>query len=95
LPGGAPVTPSCSLQLAGRPAASQRAKRAAQPTWRAEQALAQGAPAELARTACARRSRQLARDEGDAALAALAGLPETPARRSLEQLVEYVLERIH
>eukprot|EP00887_Chlorella_sp_A99_P007306 scaffold2.g7306.t1 len=40
-------------------------------------------------------ARALARAEGDAAVAALAPLPDSPARRSLELLVEYVLERVY
>lgn len=41
------------------------------------------------------RSRQLAREEGDKALACLAHLPECPSKRSLQMMVDYVLERIY
>lgn len=37
----------------------------------------------------------LARQEGDAALAALACLPPSPAKESLVGMVDYVLERIY
>jgi hypothetical protein len=38
---------------------------------------------------------QLARREGDAALTALASLPVCDERRSLEIMVDYVLERMY
>ncbi len=40
------------------------------------------------------RSRLLARVEGDTALRALAALPDSDAKRSLEGMVEYVLKRV-
>lgn len=40
-------------------------------------------------------ARQLARKEADAALAALDGLADCPAKRSLQLMVEYVLHRIY
>ncbi|PSC76152.1 solanesyl diphosphate synthase [Micractinium conductrix] len=40
------------------------------------------------------KARALAREEGDLALASLACLPDTPAKRSLEQMVDLVLERL-
>lgn len=40
-------------------------------------------------------ARQLARDEADKALAALAVLPPSRAKRSLELMVDYVLDRIY
>lgn len=40
-------------------------------------------------------ARTLARQEADAALAALACLPEGPAKTSLQLMVEYVLERLY
>lgn len=40
-------------------------------------------------------ARQLAEQEGQLARAALAGLQDCPAKRSLELMVDYVLERIH
>lgn len=41
------------------------------------------------------RARALAREQGDLALAALACLPDTPSRRSLELMVDLVLERLY
>jgi len=41
------------------------------------------------------RARQLARDEADKALKALAVLPPSRAKRSLELMVDYVLDRIY
>lgn len=41
------------------------------------------------------RARQLARDEADKALAALSVLPPSDAKRSLELMVDYVLDRIY
>ncbi|GAB4820112.1 hypothetical protein N2152v2_007158 [Parachlorella kessleri] len=41
------------------------------------------------------RSRQLAREEGRTALAALSCLPDTPSKRSLERMVDYVLDRLY
>jgi all-trans-nonaprenyl-diphosphate synthase len=40
-------------------------------------------------------ARQLARDEADKALAALQVLPPSRAKRSLELMVDYVLDRIY
>ena len=40
-------------------------------------------------------AQQLARREADAALACLEGLADSPAKRSLAHMVDYVLERIH
>lgn len=40
-------------------------------------------------------ARQLARDEADKALAAIKVLPPSPAKRSLELMVDYVLDRIY
>lgn len=40
-------------------------------------------------------AKALARQEGDAALAALRDLPVCDERRSLESMVDYVLERIY
>ena len=40
-------------------------------------------------------ARQLARDEADKALASLAVLPPSRAKRSLELMVDYVLDRIY
>ncbi|GFH31084.1 uncharacterized protein HaLaN_30052, partial [Haematococcus lacustris] len=40
-------------------------------------------------------ARALAQQEGETALAALACLSESPAKRSLQQMVEYVLHRIY
>lgn len=40
-------------------------------------------------------ARQLARDEADKALAAINVLPASPAKRSLELMVDYVLDRIY
>lgn len=40
-------------------------------------------------------ARALAREEADKALAALATLPASRARRSLELMVDYVLDRIY
>jgi all-trans-nonaprenyl-diphosphate synthase len=40
-------------------------------------------------------ARELAEREGQLARAALAGLKDCPAKRSLELMVDYVLERIH
>jgi hypothetical protein len=37
----------------------------------------------------------LAREEGDLALAALECLPDTPHKESLRLMVEYVLERLN
>lgn len=42
-----------------------------------------------------RRARALAREQGDLALASLACLPDTPSKRSLEQMVDLVLERLY
>ena len=54
-------------------------------------ALSRAAPC-----ACAPcRARALAREEGQKAVAALACLPETPAKKSLELMVDYVLERLY
>ena len=41
------------------------------------------------------RSRQLAREEGQTALAALSCLPDTPSKRSLVRMVDYVLDRLY
>jgi len=41
------------------------------------------------------RARALAREEGDKALACLAPLPECPSKRSLQMMVDYVLERLY
>jgi all-trans-nonaprenyl-diphosphate synthase len=40
-------------------------------------------------------AQQLAEQEGKLAKAALAGLPDSPAKQSLDLMVDYVLERIH
>jgi all-trans-nonaprenyl-diphosphate synthase len=40
-------------------------------------------------------ARRLAREEADKALAALAVLPASRAKRSLELMVDYVLDRIY
>ena len=53
------------------------------------------APLLLACLSATHRSRVLAREQGDLALASLACLPDTPARRSLEQMVDLVLDRIY
>lgn len=42
-----------------------------------------------------RRARALAREQGDLALASLACLPDTPSKRSLELMVDLVLERLY
>lgn len=44
---------------------------------------------------CLCRARTLAREQGDLALASLACLPDTPAKRSLELMVDLVLERLY
>lgn len=41
------------------------------------------------------RARELARQEGDAALRCLDAIPEGPAKQSLQQMVSYVLERLY
>ncbi len=41
------------------------------------------------------RARALAREEGETARAALSCLPDTPSKRSLELMVDYVLERLY
>jgi all-trans-nonaprenyl-diphosphate synthase len=41
------------------------------------------------------KARQLAKDEGELARQALKGLPDGPAKRSLDLMVDYVLERIY
>lgn len=41
------------------------------------------------------KSRKLARDEADLALQALQCLPDTPAKQSLELMVDYVLDRLY
>jgi hypothetical protein len=41
------------------------------------------------------RARALAREQGDLALAALSCLPDTPSKRSLELMVDLVLERLY
>lgn len=41
------------------------------------------------------RARQLAREEADKALAALEALPPSRAKRSLQLMVDYVLDRIY
>lgn len=41
------------------------------------------------------KARALAREQGDLALASLACLPDTPSKRSLELMVDLVLERLY
>ena len=40
-------------------------------------------------------ARALARSEGDAALRCLEGLPDCPSKRSLQMMVDYVLDRLY
>ena len=52
-------------------------------------------PAPLSCTGGLATAQRLARDEADLALASLSVLPEGQAKRSLQLMVDYVLDRIY